>query len=154
MAAINIPAMRNAKPRSARKKRLDPKWYRESATAYEERMRVQRREYAKKKRPPRPSPVTITRADGSVSVEPPLGDRELRKITRDRPPIGKDKRRRILARDRHACRYCGNDSGPFEIDHVLPVVKGGSDRIGNLVTACRECNRRKGADVWKPNPVS
>ncbi len=33
---------------------------------------------------------------------------------------------------------------PFEIDHVLPRSRGGSDRVSNLVLSCHECNQRKG----------
>jgi hypothetical protein len=31
------------------------------------------------------------------------------------------------------------------VDHIVPVVKGGTDDEGNLQTACRPCNTRKGA---------
>ncbi len=33
----------------------------------------------------------------------------------------------------------------LEIDHVVPESKGGGGDAGNLVLACRRCNRRKGA---------
>ena len=44
------------------------------------------------------------------------------------------------------CHYC--DSGPLdpeiaEIDHRVPISKGGSDDIENLALACRPCNRWK-----------
>jgi hypothetical protein len=31
------------------------------------------------------------------------------------------------------------------IDHVFPVALGGTNDVGNLVTACRACNLTKGA---------
>jgi hypothetical protein len=31
------------------------------------------------------------------------------------------------------------------IDHIMPVALGGTNEIGNLVTACRTCNLTKGA---------
>lgn len=40
------------------------------------------------------------------------------------------------------CVYCGNPAK--EVDHVVPVAQDGTDRIDNLVPACRRCNRRKG----------
>jgi 5-methylcytosine-specific restriction endonuclease McrA len=41
------------------------------------------------------------------------------------------------------CFYCG---GPSEhIDHVVPVARGGSHSIGNLVGACQRCNQSKGS---------
>lgn len=43
------------------------------------------------------------------------------------------------------CFYCQDPIGPFEIDHVVPVSKGGGDELENLVYACRSCNRSKGS---------
>jgi 5-methylcytosine-specific restriction endonuclease McrA len=40
------------------------------------------------------------------------------------------------------CAYCR--SAPYEeIDHVMPLVNGGSNWPSNLRPACRSCNRRK-----------
>lgn len=50
---------------------------------------------------------------------------------------------KLVARDGHACRYCGGRSY-LSVDHVLPRVQGGSDELDNLVIACRRCNSRKG----------
>lgn len=36
---------------------------------------------------------------------------------------------------------------PFEIDHLLPLLKGGDDSIDNLVLSCRSCNRAKGYKI-------
>ena len=32
----------------------------------------------------------------------------------------------------------------FEVDHVVPQGKGGTDHIGNLQLLCSHCNRIKG----------
>ncbi len=55
-------------------------------------------------------------------------------------------RRGILARDRDTCQYCGVQPGRsfLTIDHVLPRSQGGGTTWENVVTACRECNRKKG----------
>lgn len=50
----------------------------------------------------------------------------------------------ILSRDGYACVYCGDMSGPFHLDHILPRSRGGSDAPTNLATACRPCNLSKG----------
>src|SRR5260370_2635723 len=33
---------------------------------------------------------------------------------------------------------------PFEVDHILPRSRGGSNRISNLCLACHACNQQKG----------
>lgn len=40
------------------------------------------------------------------------------------------------------CFYCGSTSN-IQIDHVIPVSRGGRHSIGNLVSACSKCNQRK-----------
>lgn len=41
--------------------------------------------------------------------------------------------------------YNGKDVIAFEFDHIKPVVKGGKNKINNIVLSCRFCNRSKGA---------
>ena len=64
--------------------------------------------------------------------------------TRDDGPSAAVKLR-TLRRDRFTCVYCGvsGTEAELEVDHVHPVSKGGSHHIGNLVTACRNCNQKK-----------
>lgn len=40
------------------------------------------------------------------------------------------------------CAYCGC-SGPLEADHRIPLARGGTNDIGNILPACPSCNRRK-----------
>lgn len=43
------------------------------------------------------------------------------------------------------CWWCGAFVGlEFEVDHRVPVEKGGKHEMGNLVISCVECNRKKG----------
>lgn len=60
-----------------------------------------------------------------------------------RTPLPKWLRAFILERDGYTCTYCGDTDGPFHVDHVLPVSKGGSDDPENLVCACATCNLSK-----------
>jgi len=59
----------------------------------------------------------------------------------------------VLRRDEFTCKYCGRQSPVviLEVDHLVPVAKGGTDSQDNLVTACFDCNRGKGTkDVFLP----
>ena len=48
----------------------------------------------------------------------------------------------IFARDDNQCVYCGT-SEKLCIDHILPIVQGGTDDPLNLATACKGCNSGK-----------
>lgn len=56
-------------------------------------------------------------------------------------------RSELFARDGHRCVYCGLVQEPdaLSVDHVQPRMRGGDGSAGNLVTACRGCNTKKGA---------
>ena len=42
----------------------------------------------------------------------------------------------------HRCAYC-DAAGPLEPDHRIPLARGGTNYIENIVPACRRCNTRK-----------
>ena len=61
-------------------------------------------------------------------------------------------RRNIFRRDENTCQYCGlktKNSKNLTIDHVHPRCLGGDDSWTNLVTACRQCNSKKGNKLLK-----
>lgn len=60
--------------------------------------------------------------------------------------VAKKMRQIVLARDGRACRQCGRDSFP-EIDHIWPILHGGTSEIENLQVLCRRCNRKKWAHL-------
>lgn len=68
---------------------------------------------------------------------------------RGRPTVSAARRLEILARDGEVCRYCGQTEGPFHIDHIVPVSRGGSNRDDNLCVACAPCNLSKSAKTCK-----
>ena len=41
------------------------------------------------------------------------------------------------------CSYCGMSSHQLEPDHRVPLVRGGSNDIENIIPACRSCNAGK-----------
>jgi hypothetical protein len=48
----------------------------------------------------------------------------------------------VFKRDGFKCYYCGRTPPDvnLQVDHVLPVSKGGTSEITNLVTSCFDCN--------------
>lgn len=52
----------------------------------------------------------------------------------------------VFLRDRFACQYCGAALPSHELtfDHVVPRSRGGRTTWQNVVTACSDCNLRKG----------
>lgn len=48
----------------------------------------------------------------------------------------------VLTRDSYTCAYCGGHGDT--LDHVTPESRGGQNTWDNLVTACAQCNGRKG----------
>lgn len=44
------------------------------------------------------------------------------------------------------CAYCGSRGGRMTIDHIVPVVEGGTHGPDNLTGACYSCNSSKQAD--------
>lgn len=52
--------------------------------------------------------------------------------------------RRIVARrDRQICHYCHEYARDGHVDHIVPLSKGGTDALENLVWACPSCNLSK-----------
>lgn len=62
-----------------------------------------------------------------------------------RPKMEKYKRVNVLSRNGPQCTYCGDAVGPFHIDHVHPLSRGGSNKLENLTVACQSCNLSKGS---------
>lgn len=60
-----------------------------------------------------------------------------------RAPMSAKLRAEVFARDGKVCAYCKDTEGPFEVDHIHPVSRGGTDELGNLTVACQSCNREK-----------
>lgn len=42
------------------------------------------------------------------------------------------------------CAYCGAQTKVPVLEHVVPLSRGGTDTIDNVVPSCMSCNRRKG----------
>ena len=59
-----------------------------------------------------------------------------------RPSNWRRTRELVIRRDGFQCVKCLS-LGPLEVDHIIPVAKGGSWEPSNLQTLCSECHRLK-----------
>lgn len=66
----------------------------------------------------------------------------------DPKAIVRSQRKQLLNQFNNKCVYCGNTSKHLTVDHVIPIVYGGSERISNKVIACADCNLSKGHKPW------
>jgi 5-methylcytosine-specific restriction endonuclease McrA len=62
-----------------------------------------------------------------------------------RKAISKKIRFLVLERDGFRCCLCGRNAKEtkLEVDHRIPISKGGTDSLNNLWTLCIDCNRGK-----------
>jgi 5-methylcytosine-specific restriction endonuclease McrA len=52
----------------------------------------------------------------------------------------------VWQRDQGKCVKCGS-AVKLEFDHIIPVIKGGSNTERNVQLLCEQCNRSKGVDI-------
>lgn len=64
----------------------------------------------------------------------------------DRVTFPRELKERLHEKQQRRCMYCGVQGGTskFQIDHMDPVVRGGSNEESNLQLLCGSCNLRKG----------
>ena len=48
----------------------------------------------------------------------------------------------VLNRDNYTCQICGEKDTRLEVHHIQFRSKGGSNRMDNLVTLCRDCHKQ------------
>ena len=62
----------------------------------------------------------------------------------------------VALRAGHQCEYCHAPEAvfnlPLEVEHIIPVARGGSDLAANWALACRSCNLFKSAHVGGHDP--
>ena len=67
---------------------------------------------------------------------------------KERSKMSSSLRYDILKRDHFRCQLCGrsaSDGVELEVDHIIPISKGGKTVPDNLRTLCKDCNRGKSA---------
>ena len=58
----------------------------------------------------------------------------------------KQLRKMVMERDNYTCQCCGKympDEVGLQIDHIIPINKGGKTILSNLQVLCSKCNGRK-----------
>lgn len=56
------------------------------------------------------------------------------------------KRQAALRRDNYLCQRCaqqGRTTAATEVDHIVPLARGGADDLDNLQSLCRDCHSAK-----------
>ena len=66
--------------------------------------------------------------------------------TNNRKTLPSDVRKQVWERDEGKCTKCGS-SEDIELDHIIPLAKGGSNNKNNIQLLCAPCNRSKGSKV-------
>lgn len=68
---------------------------------------------------------------------------------------GYEVREYLLEKFGRQCVYCGAKNVAFEIEHIVPKSRRGSNRVSNLTLSCEPCNKAKGnqtaAEFGHPN---
>ncbi|WP_413171230.1 RNA-guided endonuclease IscB [Anabaena azotica] len=94
----------------------------------------------------------LVRFDMQLMVNPDLQGREYQQGTL----AGYETREYLLEKWDRQCAYCGVKDVPFQVEHIHPRAKGGSDSITNLTLSCEKCNTKKGTkdikDFLKKDP--
>ena len=57
---------------------------------------------------------------------------------------GYEVREYLLEKWGRRCAYCGKTEVPLQVEHLVPRIRGGSNRLSNLTLACQDCNQKKG----------
>lgn len=81
-----------------------------------------------------------------TSLPVPLVIRLVYYVRIPHPVVLAPTRRSVALRDNFTCQYCGATPGRglLTLDHIVPRSRGGATTWENVVSACRQCNMKKG----------
>jgi 5-methylcytosine-specific restriction endonuclease McrA len=82
----------------------------------------------------------LVRFDTRLLKEPAISGIEYQQGTL----AGWEVRDYLLLKWGYRCAYCHQEATRWEVDHVIPRSRGGSNRVSNLALACPACNQEKG----------
>jgi 5-methylcytosine-specific restriction endonuclease McrA len=94
----------------------------------------------------------LVRFDMQLMANPDIQGQEYQQGTL----AGYETREYLLEKWGRQCAYCGVKDVPFQVEHIHPRAKGGSNSIINLTLSCEKCNTKKGTkdikDFLKKDP--
>ena len=82
----------------------------------------------------------LVRFDMQLMTNPDIQGKEYQQGTL----AGYETREYLLEKWGRQCAYCGVKDVPFQVEHIHPRAKGGSNSITNLALSCEKCNTKKG----------
>jgi 5-methylcytosine-specific restriction endonuclease McrA len=85
--------------------------------------------------------LELVRFDTQLLENPEIGGAEYQQGEL----AGYEVREYLLEKFTRTCAYCGATGVPLQVEHVVPRVRGGSNRVSNLTIACEPCNQAKGS---------
>lgn len=95
----------------------------------------------------------LVRFDMQLMASPDIQGKEYQQGTL----VGYETREYLLKKWNRECAYCGVKDVPFQVEHIHPRAKGGSNSITNLTLSCEKCNTKKGTkdikDFLKKDPT-
>ena len=62
-------------------------------------------------------------------------------------PFGSVEWEALKRRHAYRCAYCGERPAVLEMDHVIPLTRGGRHAIANILPSCPSCNRSKSSSL-------
>ena len=89
--------------------------------------------------------MTVTTADALTHKE--LKNDPFQSITKKEKQSVNSKRilkEFLLERWGRKCAYCGKSDCALQMEHIIPVSRGGATTISNLTISCYDCNMAKG----------
>lgn len=82
----------------------------------------------------------LVRFDMQLMCNPDIQGKEYQQGTL----AGYETREYLLEKWNRQCAYCRVKDVPFQVEHIHPRAKGGSNSITNLTLSCEKCNTKKG----------
>ncbi len=144
MAALSQEALKDkkfGKRRGAVSSTPAPKRCRVETRASEEEYRTSEAPQAELEPQPQQGPTMSSQVKDNIGLKLRSQGKD---IVGPKPrSISKSKRYRVWERDRGACMKCGSKVG-LQVDHIVPVARGGGCEEENLRLLCGGCNVRQG----------